>query len=914
MKKLSLFTLFILLSRLLFSQAEVSNWYFGVHQYLKFVGDSAEVVELYYASPFHSSDNNSCVSDENGNFLFYSNGVALFNANLDTMPNGYLTGIYPSHVEAAQNVIVPRPGYANRYYVLVPGHFYTNTGLWYSEVDMSLDNGLGDVVQWQGNILLHNNVSEKVTAVYHANGKDIWIITHELYTNNFLCFLLTQEGIQGTPVVTSIGAIHVEPTIPNGYYDYVCKGEIKTSTDGRRLAIAMKGLNLVELYDFDTETGVVSNLVSLNLHDPVCLEFSTDGNVLYSSSEHNLLPGGDTTKIYQTNILASSNSAIINSSINIVGTPPNQNFFQGECPMQLASNDKIYFGCNYTNLPPVVGTIGQSHKLGDSCEVNHQEHIWPISYYGAHLHGFPNFFRSYLDKNIFATSACFGDSTMLYTKNSYLFDSIRWEILDPVNGLFTYSNQDTVYHVYSQAGQYDVHCFRYRDTLLDDFVKKIQVYPIIDLLASDTAVCEGQQVQLSVNAPGCVVEWHNVYGTYSYGPTASISFEGDYWPVITNYWGTCGDAIDTFHVDHINFFLELGPDIEDVCVTAPVDLYAVPYNVQNAIWSTGETSLLITATQSGLYSVTVSNGPCQASDQINISYDEVLEPDLGEDLISCDLDSVLLSMGVAANNYFWQPGGQTSSNVYATTSAQYIGVAANVCGSFTDTINVTIGSQPSLLAFTDTAFCTGDSLLIDIVIPDGTYLWSNGSIDPQLTITSSGLYMLTVSNLCGNAESAFNVFEEFPIDLNLADTLWLSSDSILIDPMINDDLLWSNGSTDDYIWLSDTGSYWLTAANSCGQAIDSFVVLQQLNTSSLEKQSISLFPNPSRDYVIIQFNKVFPGEIAIELYNMDGQLLKQIPVKETSNYLLNLSGLPAGFYLCRISSEAVSEQFKILKL
>ena len=433
-----------------YGQGELSNWYFGAMQLLKFTGDSVHIVDNQNVTNyFYSNENNSCISDENGNFLFYSNGVALFNSNIDTMPNGGLTG----NIETAQNVIIPRPNHPNRFYVFVPGRYYADAIIRYSEVDMALDSGLGDVVSGQHNVYLYNNVSQKVTAVHHANGIDIWVITHELYTNNFLSFLVTEEGVEHTPVISSVGSIHIDITPPAFLYDAACKGEIKISPYGRRLSIASKGLGIIELFDFDTETGFVSAPINISMNDPVNLEFSSDGNVAYASTDANYLPGWDTTKIFQINLLAGSVSNIVNSTTSIA-FPPHINFFQGQSPLLLAYNDKIYFGCNSPFLPPNYGVLNSPHKLGgDSVGINYTEHTWYTTLSSVSEHGLPNFFRSYLDKNIFATTVCFGDTTMLWTKNSYLFDSIRWEISDPQTGLHTWSNVDTISHQYSQPGQ-----------------------------------------------------------------------------------------------------------------------------------------------------------------------------------------------------------------------------------------------------------------------------------------------------------------------------------------------------------------------------------------------------------------------------------------------------------------------------
>src|SRR6185295_6032512 len=87
------------------------------------------------------------------------------------------------------------------------------SGLSWSEVDMSQNGGLGDVVAATRNTLLwgpplHTKVTEKLTAARHANGTDYWIVVHEWGSNHFLSFAVTCGGISSIPVVSAVGAVH----------------------------------------------------------------------------------------------------------------------------------------------------------------------------------------------------------------------------------------------------------------------------------------------------------------------------------------------------------------------------------------------------------------------------------------------------------------------------------------------------------------------------------------------------------------------------------------------------------------------------------------------------------------------------------------------------------------------------------
>ena len=154
-------------------------------------------------------ETNGEICDKNGNLLFYSNGFYIANAMNDTMMNGsginpcYFTTLYSDGLTIPQaNLIIPFPDDSMKYYLFhESSDDYVNTYsafyLYYSIIDMSLDNGLGAVVQ-KNTILLNDTlVLGRLTACKHANGRDWWLFSHEFLTGNMYKFLITPQGIQG---------------------------------------------------------------------------------------------------------------------------------------------------------------------------------------------------------------------------------------------------------------------------------------------------------------------------------------------------------------------------------------------------------------------------------------------------------------------------------------------------------------------------------------------------------------------------------------------------------------------------------------------------------------------------------------------------------------------------------------------
>ena len=162
------------------------------------------------------SETNSFASDSSGNLLFTTNGIYVANANDDTMLNG--NGLNPAvftnnHVHYGltipqANVIIPSLTNPSQYILFhntIDDYFNTGASLYlyYSIIDMSLDNGLGGVIN--KNTVLHSDsmVPGRIAACRHANGRDWWIIVHKFHSNEVIKFLYTPSGISG-PTIDSL--------------------------------------------------------------------------------------------------------------------------------------------------------------------------------------------------------------------------------------------------------------------------------------------------------------------------------------------------------------------------------------------------------------------------------------------------------------------------------------------------------------------------------------------------------------------------------------------------------------------------------------------------------------------------------------------------------------------------------------
>lgn len=242
--------------------------------------------------------NNASICDAEGNLLFYSNGCAVANRLHQVMPNGdsinageffdlLWEGDCGNGYPGKQDItILTDPGNGNGYYLIhKPESFEIINGdvelitpeLKYSYIDLSLDGGLGDVTEKNVTFAEGEFLWSYLTSIQHANGRDWWIINPDENKNIYYKFLLDDTGIA------------IRDTQEMGDFTFgvntSASGTAKFSPDGE-LYCFFNRYDGMFLYDFDRETGELSNMRWFNTAGPTSLnfsscEFSPDSRYLY---------------------------------------------------------------------------------------------------------------------------------------------------------------------------------------------------------------------------------------------------------------------------------------------------------------------------------------------------------------------------------------------------------------------------------------------------------------------------------------------------------------------------------------------------------------------------------------------------------------------------------------------------------
>ena len=200
--------------------------------------------------------------------------------------------------------------------------------------------------------------------------------------------------------------------------------------------------------------------------------------------------------------------------------------------------------------------------------------------------------------------------------------------------------------------------------------------------------------------------------------------------------------------------------------------------------------------------------------------DHLLSFSLGQDTVLCEGDSLNLIPDVPGHllsMYLWEDGSTDSLKTINHEGTYWVEVT-NQCGHSTDTVNISTIIPPQIY-LTDTTLCEGQNIVLDATYEDASYLWSDQSTSPYLSIDQPGIYAVTVTNGCGSASSAAEISFSNPPHIHLRDTTLCEGNGLLIDvTQEGASYLWSDQSTSSYLSIDHPGIYAVTLTNGCGSA------------------------------------------------------------------------------------------------
>jgi len=858
---------------------ETNIWYFGNLAGLDFNSGTPAPLNNGVLNTFEGT---ASIADRvTGRLLFYTDGRTVYDSTHTIMMNG--SNLFGHYSSTQSGVIVPDPGSSTLYYVFtvaaqagLAGFSVPNlsSGVCYSVVDMTLNGGLGAVTT--KNVALVTPASEKISAVRHCNGVDVWVLTHEWNSDAFYAYLVTATGVQ-PPVISHSGIIHQD--IGSGQ-NAEAIGYMKAAPDQQHIGLCtFYPMNTIQLFDFDNVLGIVSNPITITMPvigtygGPYGCSFSPDGTRFYAEF-HNY--AGAPNYVFQYDMTLGSAAAIVGSQAIVASTSA-----VSYGALQLASDGKMYmatFSNNSLGGPlgsPTIDRFDNPNALGMA-----SGYVANAVFLGGGLSiwGLPDYIESFFSPpattNFNDTTICTGSTVNFNPTYQIVMDSIRWDFDDPASGALNSAVTPAASHTFATAGVYDVALIVHYNCHHDTIRKQVTVNDLVIFLGNDTSLCTGSALTLDPQYPNASYLWSTGATTQSIG----VSTSGQVWIQVTD--GLC------FNADTINVSFNPPPVVILGNDTTICSGDSVTLDAGNAgaafLWSNGMTTQTITVASTGNYFVTADLTGCKDDDTLQVTV--VVPPplSLGNDTVLCNGQALQLNASAAGYSNLWSTGS-TNTSINVSITDDYAVLLDNGICSVTDTINVQFVPPPVADIGNDTTICSGQQVTLDAGNPGASYLWSTGATTQTITAAASGSYMVTVDLTACVDKDTMVLTVNLPPAFSLGnDTVLCSGESVQLSAAVAGySNTWSTGDTTVSITISTAGPYWLTLDDGICTAADTMQLQIDLPPVVNIGNDTTLCTGQA-----LQLDAGVP--LASYLWNT-GATTQTISVTVTGNYFLNVT-------------------------
>lgn len=359
----------------------------------------------------------------------------------------------------------------------------------------------------------------------------------------------------------------------------------------------------------------------------------------------------------------------------------------------------------------------------------------------------------------------------------------------------------------------------------------------------------------------------------------------------------------------------------------------------NYNWSNGGSGSTINGISAGNYTVSVTDASGCTTVQtasvtnppiINVDFSNSTNPTLCRANNGVAVANV--SGGLAPYSFAWDNGQNTNSIISLKAGTYNVTITDSVGCQKTGSVTLTDPNPPSLSTTGSTVVCGDDSTgTASVNVTGGTppynVLWSTNSTSNSISNLPSGSYGVQVIDGAG-CVSFDNAIVSGPDPI-----LAILQANYDLNNICNNDIFISqlSGGTPPYSYQWDdpnsqttasatglcNGAYnvVITDANSCTKDFSIIIFNPKTGVGEVaENSSLEIYPNPSNG--LINFNlKKHLTNAQIEIFAINGELVKSINPNNQLMMNIDLSNLAEGSYVVKLTSdeEHVVQQIQIIK-
>ena len=431
-------------------------------------------------------------------------------------------------------------------------------------------------------------------------------------------------------------------------------------------------------------------------------------------------------------------------------------------------------------------------------------------------------------------------------------------------------------------------------------------------ITGNTTLCQGESTTLTADGGNSYL-WSNASASAS----ISVSQSGTYTVTATNAQGCSAAADVTVTVNSLPSVSISGNN--SFCQGDNTTLTATGASAY--VWSNGSTDAAVTISYAGVYTVTGTS----ANGCVNFATVTISE--------SPNYNIPLTQSICEGESYYFHGQNLTTAGTYTHTLQ-----TVNGCDSVL-TLTLTVNPLPTVAITGNTSICEGGSTTLTASGAD-TYNWSTGDNTASATVSAFGIYTVTGTSVegCSNTSEVTVLVSQLPVITITGETDICAGESTTLTANGGETYLWSNGTTDATLTVSNAGTYQVIGYNEAGcnamastivsiwqpatsefsvecsdscytwndqsyctsgdytqtlqtvHGCDSVVTLHLTITVGIEDHnlgaSMTVYPNPTTGIVNVQctMNNVQEETVDFLVYDAFGRLLRSTDGVETQNF------------------------------
>ncbi|MBS1658698.1 MAG: T9SS type A sorting domain-containing protein [Bacteroidetes bacterium] len=359
--------------------------------------------------------------------------------------------------------------------------------------------------------------------------------------------------------------------------------------------------------------------------------------------------------------------------------------------------------------------------------------------------------------------------------------------------------------------------------------------PSISINGGNANFCQGTPVYLSTIS-GYTVQWqlasNNIAGATDVNYTPAST--GTYKVILTDIHGctkaSSGQAITIWSNPVPGINVSGGTSI---CQGQSTTLSAANSGYVSYLWSTGETTTSIMTSQSGNYTLTVTdaNGCVGSSVPKAITVNALPTPTIsaGGATEFCNGSNVVLSVNQTYTSYAWSPSGFGQTKTVSSSGSYYCTVTdVNGCQAASNTISVNVHTlpTPTVTSSGGNVFCSNAGVYLSTPVTGYNYQWLKGTAtlsgqtNQSYYPSSTGNYKVRITDGlgCTALSGAYSATVNTPPSPSITGTTVIcdGSSATLSANTTYTTYMWSTGATTQSINITLHGTYTLTVTNTNG--------------------------------------------------------------------------------------------------